>query len=91
MIERYAQHLWNALYAQLAARPILALTIGYVSTQFVAAFVAAYQTEKARVAKVVSETVAELNERADEIEARTERAIAEEHSASFDAKIWELP
>lgn len=92
MIEQLARSAWAALYAQLSQRPILALTVSYVGAQFVVAVIAAYNSEKQRIANVISETVTSLQERSDEIEERIARANVEEQAASYDPTLWgEVP
>lgn len=79
-----AVRLFRILYRELSARPILAFTIASLT----ASFITAYADRKAELDKLIADTVADLNDRADEIEARIERAAIEEQAATFDADRW---
>lgn len=79
-----AARLFTVLYRELSARPLLAFTIATT----LASFITAYASERERINALISETIRDLNERADEIEARAAYAATGENFADFDADRW---
>lgn len=80
MIARLARLLW----AEIFTHPMLALTIGSLAGSFVISAFEEYERRR----HIVHDTIADLNERSDEIEMRIAEARVEEMFADFDADRW---
>ena len=88
MLVRY----YRALFAELSSRPILWLTLGYLATGVVQGAVQAYRAEKDRIDDVIETTIAELDARSEQIEARMSDAVREELDATYTPATWgEVP
>lgn len=70
-------------WAGLVTAYCLAVAVGVVARD--------YLRERKRVAQVAADTTADLNSRAAEIEAKTERMISGEHNARYDTEQWGEP